>query len=176
MEDDVCEYCMLRLYNSSRGRSYYGVLHYGNLAIIPHNDKKLMREMLSIASSTGDGHSNFAIAPMIQCSKLPNDNEMVSNNIYNDCFHATLIKHSLWEAKNILLCGLQAIRCFYSADNVEPFAGFHLKTGSKHIVCTYSPRVKYVDESKFEKFKEHLKTWYNCSITNDWSVYDFVER
>lgn len=63
---------------------------------------------------------------------------------------------------------------FMSADDIYQLDNICFNVNGQHIVMTYSPRIKFIDDTKSSIFANHLIKWYNAAINNDFSMYKIV--
>ena len=63
------------------------------------------------------------------------------------------------------------IKCVENIEDINKiFIGINNELRGYSV--NYSPFIKYIDEDKFEVFKEHLIKWYNANKYNNYNGYE----
>ena len=176
-----CDDCILKLTcKDYRRPQVYGNLFSNNLIVIPYidsdniEDDKGVKEILqTLNSSTGGECPDLCIIPMLQCCPNRVDYEVVTL-YYVDCLKRTLAYYKIQPKKHLLLCGRQSVNMFMSTDDIYKLNNICFNVNGQHIVMTYSPRIKFIDDTKSSVFANHLIKWYNAAINNDFSAYEIL--
>lgn len=176
-----CDDCILKLTcKDYRRPQVYGNLFSNNLIVIPYidsnkiEDDKGVKEILqALNSSTGGDTLDLCIIPMLQCCPNNIQYEVVSQ-YYVDCLKRTLAYYKIQPKKNILLCGIQSVNLFMTINDIKQLYDTCFTVHGQHIVITYSPRIKFIDDNKSNIFTNHLIKWYNAAINNDFSMYNMI--
>ena len=169
----VCKDCVARLFNTKHyNLQGIGNPYFGKCIVIPNVDyiaykkgnigfSKQVEIIKSIISSTGELVDVYVL-PFIRC------NETISceftDDVYYKClthFASDIIKYDF---KDILLLG-EAGRRFFTCDINQYLDTIMISSNNRKYCVNYSPLIKYVDDNKFEIFKNHLLKWYN-SVNN----------
>ena len=170
---NVCKMCVMRLFNTKHyNLQGIGNPYFGKCIVIPNVDyvaykkgdigfSKQVEIIKSIISSTGELTDIFVV-PFIRC------NETISceftDDVYNKClthFASDILKYNF---KDILLLA-EAGRRFFACDINQYLDTVMISSNNRRYCVNYSPLIKYVDDNKFEIFKNHLLKWYS-SVNN----------
>lgn len=178
---NICDNCAIRLFNTKH-HNLQGVGNpfYGNCIVIPNVDYDAYKKGdISFSSqvkiikailhpSTGelddlDGLDDIYIVPLIRC------NESISceldDSSYLKCLYYFSKDVFKYQFKRILLLG-DAGRRFLHCDITENLNNIMLSHNKRFYNINYSPLIKYVNEDKYEVFKEYLLKWYAWCKSN----------
>lgn len=169
-----CNECPLRLYN----KKHHNLQGIGNpwsdnVIIIPNVDYDAYKvgnlsfsnqvDIISAILPTGVLATNCYIVPLIRC------NESISCKVNDDiirrCITYLIDDLNLYNWHNILVCGSAWTRLF-NREITSDFNNCIYSVKHKRIYLpNYNPLIKYIDDNKFEIFKNRLIEWYNTSIS-----------
>lgn len=187
--DNVCENCVMRLYNKKVYRiTPIGSSVYGRCIVVPNTDYSayknkdlsyssyvdIISEELNPLSSTGVLTSEVAILPLIRCCDKVVKVD-ITDDIYNKCFNHLAKDFFEHNYTDILLTG-DAARKFLGISNINEYLDtmFVSKHGRRYVV-NYSPFIVYSgDTDKIDEYKSHLIRWYNAIKTKDYSNYKII--
>lgn len=177
MTSNVCSECALRLFNTKHYKlDGIGNPYSGRCIIVSNVDYAAYKKgdmgfssqveiIKSIISSTGE-LDNLYILPFIRC------NERISCDVTSDivCRCMSLFAKDMrkYDFKDIMLLG-ESVKRFLNCE-ITPYLDtiiYSSKNKRKYFV-NYSPLIKYIDDSKFEVFKNHLEKWYSSSINQSY--------
>ena len=178
-----CDNCALRLFNDKcHCLEGVGNPNYGTLIVVPNVDynayknkgmtfSKYVEIINDILSPSTGGLEEYYVTPLIRCKlydKCPIDRRMIIN-----CSVHTFKDIHKYNFTKILLLGKasELINVDNIGDNINKiFIGNN--TELRGYSVNYSPFIKYIDEDKFEVFKEHLIKWYNANKYNNYNGYE----
>ena len=179
---NVCEDCVARLFNTKHyNLQGIGNPYFGKCIVIPNVDyvaykkgnigfSKQVEIIKSVISSTGELVDVY-ILPFIRC------NETISceftDDVYRRClthFASDIIKYDF---KDILLLG-EAGRRFLACDINQYLDTIIISSNNRRYCVNYSPLIKYIDDNKFEVFKNHLLKWYNSVNNKIYNGYEIL--
>lgn len=176
----VCDDCPMRLFNSKhynlRG---IGNPYFGKCIVIPNVDYNAYKKgdlgfstqveiIKQLISSTGE-LDDVHIVPFIRCNE--NISCELNDDIYNRCLVHFANDIRKYQFTDIMLLG-EAGRRFLSCDIATYLDNVLVSKNNRRYVVNYSPTIKFIDDSKFEVFKNHLLKWYNAVTTQDFSNYE----
>lgn len=183
MASNICDNCALRLFNDKcHCLEGVGNPNYGTLIVVPNVDynayknkgmtfSKYVEIINKVLSSSTGGLEKYYVTPLIRCKlydECPIDKRMISN-----CSVHTFRDICKYNFTKILLLGRasELINVDNIGDNINKiFIGNN--TELRGYSVNYSPFIKYIDEDKFEVFKEHLIKWYNANKYNNYNGYE----
>lgn len=181
-EHSVCDDCPMRLYNSKQyNLQGIGNPFSGRCIVIPNVDYTAYKKgsldfstqieiIKSIISSTGE-LDNLYILPLIRCNeKIACE---INDDIYNRCIQYFAKDLVLYDFKDILLLG-DAGRRFFKCELTKYLDTIIISPNHRRYVVNYAPFIKYIDDNKFDIFKNHLLKWYNSSLNNDFTNYEVL--
>lgn len=184
LEDSkVCEECPVRLFNTKhhnlRG---VGNPYFGKCIVVPNVDyvaykkgdmgfSKQVEIIKECLPSTG-GLDNVYIVPLIRCNE--NIACEINDDIYRRCLTHFAEDIKQYDFHHIMLLG-EAGRRFTSVDISTYIDTVMVSCNGRSYCVNYSPLIKYVDDSKFEVFKEHLVKWYNSAVNYNYKDYEYLE-
>lgn len=181
---NVCDNCAIRLYNTKHhnlqgiGNPWngkcivvpnvdYDAYKYGDMSF--SKQVKVIKDILP--SFTGDDMSDLYIVPLIRC------NETISckldNISYNRCLHWLANDMRKYNFQDILLLG-EAARRFLGIEISHKLNTVFISQNKRRYTINYSPLISYIDQDKFEVFKQGLIKWYNSSYSNNYNNYDEI--
>lgn len=179
-----CEDCPLRLFNNK----HYNLQGIGNywcdkLIIVPNVDYNAYKKgnltyseqvsiIKSILSFTGELEINCAILPLIRCNE--DIGCKVNNDIISNCIRYLMKDLAKFNWHNILVCGNAWDRLFNRSITYDFDKAIYSPRNKRVYVGNYNPLVKYVDDNKFEIFKNRLLEWYNYPNNYCYENYDIL--
>lgn len=176
----ICDDCPMRLFNKHYNLKGIGNPYYGNCIVVPNVDynaykkgdmsfSKQIEIIKSIVSPTGV-LENLYIVPLIRC------NETIAcelnDDIYRRCITYFAQDVSKYNFTKILLLGEAATR-FTQCSIKDNLNNLIISPNKRYYNVNYSPLIKYVDEDKFEIFKQYLKKWHHC-VNTRYSNYNVI--
>lgn len=181
MTDNLCEQCALRLFNDKcHNLCGVGNKNSGSLIIVPNVDydaykrrdmtfSRYVQIIQECISSTG-GLDNVYIVPLIRCKTT--DKCPINNDIINRCFTYTLNGIKRYDFNKIMLLGISS-ELFGFQSITEHINKLYLVNSRVYSVC-YSPLIKFIDNVKFEVFKDCLSRWINSNKYNNYNGYEVI--
>lgn len=179
----VCDECAMRLFNSKHyNLKGVGNPYYGKCIIVPNVDYNAYKKgdmsfssqveiIKSVISSTGEVDDVF-ILPLIRC------NESIScdltDDIYKRCLMYLAEDMYKFDFKDIMLLG-DAGRRFLNCNINEYFNSIIVSPNNRRYAVNYSPLIKYIDNTKFEIFKNYLLRWYISAKNEYFEQYNFIQ-
>ena len=179
---NVCKECVMRLFNTKHyNLQGIGNPYFGKCIVIPNVDyeaykkgnigfSKQVEIIKSIISSTGELIDVF-IVPFIRC------NETISCELNDDIYRRCLTNFGndvlKYDFQDILLLG-EAGRRFFACDINQYLDTIIISSNNRRYCVNYSPLIKYIDDNKFEVFKNHLLKWYNSVNNKIYNGYEIL--
>ena len=158
-----CNKCPLRMFNNKcYNLQPTGNPLYGNAIVVPNVDynayknkgmsfSKYVEVIKDIISSTGE-LDDYYVIPLIRC------------RLAKECpVNSEILRYKL---RHVMLLG-DAAKFWLNIDNISSYTDSVICDSKTRTIynVSYSPFVKYIDDSKFEDFKSHLMEWYIRIIT-----------
>ena len=180
-----CENCALRLYNT-KNHNLQGIGNpwAGNCIVVSnvdgsaykHGDMSFSKQVEvikeTIIPSTGVEDSNLFIVPLIRCNE--NISCKLDTASYAKCLHYFAEDVEKYDFKHIMLLGTAARR-FLSTDITPYLNTIVVSSNNREYAVNYSPFIKYVDERKYDVFKNQLLKWYNAIQYDNFKYYEFIK-
>lgn len=177
---NYCTNCAIRLYNNK----HYNLQGIGNpfngkCIVVPNVDynaykfgnmsfSNQVETIIQSLPSTGDVLSNLYIVPLIRC------NETISCELdfdsYSKCIKYFAKDVKEFDFQDILLLG-DAGRRFFNCNITSFLDTIIVSNNNRRYFVNYSPFIKYIDETKFNVFRDNLNKWYNAVFTKDYTNY-----
>lgn len=180
---NVCEECPMRLFNTK----YYnlqgiGNPHFGLCIVVPNVDYSAYKKgdfsfsnqveiIKSVISSTGEVDDVF-ILPLIRCNETIACS--INNDIYNRCLTYFMNDIRKYQFTDIMLLG-DAGRRILNCNINEYFDYIMISSNYRRYTVNYSPLIKYIDNAKFEVFKNYLLKWYNSAKNKYFEQYKILQ-
>lgn len=171
---NVCDECAMRLFNTKHHNLQgIGNPYYGNCIVVPNVDydayKKgdmgfskqveIIKEVIN--PSTGEV-DNVYIVPLIRCNE--NIACELNDNIYNRCLTYFAEDIKKYNFTKILLLG-DAARRFLHCNIKQYLDTIIISSNNRVYNVNYSPLIKFVNEDKYDIFKQYLLKWINYTKT-----------
>lgn len=173
---DICQECPMRLFNKHYNLQGVGNPYFGNCIVVSNVDYnaykfgdmgfskqvEIIKDVLHPSTGEVDNLDDVYIVPLIRC------NESISceldANSYKRCIKHFANDIRKYQFKNILFLG-DAGRRFLNCDIKDNLDVLMISSNDRFYNINYSPLIKYIDEDKFETFKEYLTKWYSWCKT-----------
>lgn len=183
----ICDSCPLRLFNDKcHCLTGVGNPNYGKLIVVPNVDydayknkgmtfSKYVEIIEEVLSSSTGGIIDYYIVPLVRC-KLT-DKCPITKKIVLNCYTHTYKDIIDNDFKKILLLGdaakiIGVTNITSELDNIYISNDIHLRGYS----VNYSPFIKYVDDAKYETFRDNLTKWHNASKDNNYNGYNVIVK
>lgn len=183
MDKVVCNCCPLRLFNSK----HYNLKGYGNawsdkLVIIPNVDYGAYKkgslsysEQLNILmsiTSTGELAAKCYVLPLIRCNE--DIGCKVNDEIVSNCLRYLSKDIKTYDWHNILVCGNAWERMFHRSVVADFDKAVYSPRNRRVYIGNYNPLIKYIDDNKFEVFKNRFIEWLNYPNDYSYEKYDLL--
>lgn len=178
-----CNECAIKIF----GLKHYnlkgvGNPFYGKCIVVPNVDYNAYKKgdmsfstqveiINDTLSSTGVQDFNIYILPLIRCNeKITCKLDYIS---YYKCLHYFIDDMIKYNFKDILLLG-GAARRFLNVDITQYLNTIIISKHNRRYAVNYAPFIKYIDNNKFNIFKENLIKWYNAINTETFNMYNIL--
>lgn len=179
---NICEECPVRLFNT-KNYNIQGVGNpfYGKCIVVPNVDYKAYKlgsmsfsnqvEIINDTISSTGGFNQTYIVPLLRCNEhIACD---VDDATYTRCLNYFANDIRKYNFRHILLLG-DAARRFLNCDITNNLNNLCISQNNRIYAVNYSPFIKYVDDNKFDVFKQQLIKWCTSIDNNDFTQYNIL--